>query len=166
MKSSVVSNRDNVIDSRDIIDRIEELKSELDCLVVEYQESGSIEERDDALKSLEVFGMDVDNLPLVFTPDGSCDLRDYMIEYPSLELKSLLDLAEECEGYAADWAFGEALVRDSFFQEYAQELAEDIGAVSDNMNWPKNCIDWDMASDQLKMDYTCVDFDGIDYWIR
>ena len=82
------------------------------------------------------------------------------------ELKQLKDLASEAEDYAADWKYGETLIRYSYFQEYAQDLAEDIGAIDPNANWPTNCIDWDQATRELQMDYTCVDFDGVDYWIR
>jgi len=81
------------------------------------------------------------------------------------ELETLKDLQKQCEGYS-DWEYGEALIRDSYFVEYAQDLAEDIGAIDRNSNWPNNCIDWERAARELQMDYTCVDFDGIDYWIR
>ena len=84
----------------------------------------------------------------------------------ALEFKALLELAGEAEGYAADWQYGEALIRDTHFEEYAQELAEDIGAVNTESGWPNNCIDWKEAADQLRIDYTSVDFDGVEYWVR
>jgi hypothetical protein len=46
------------------------------------------------------------------------------------------------------------------------QLAEDIGAINGDATWPNNCIDWDQAAKELRMDYTAVDFDGITYWIR
>ena len=82
------------------------------------------------------------------------------------ELVALKALADEASDYAADWQYGETLIRDSYFKEYAQELAEDIGAVNSDASWPNNCIDWDQAARELQMDYTQVDFDGIAYWIR
>jgi hypothetical protein len=82
------------------------------------------------------------------------------------ELAVLLALQEEAEGYAADWHHGEPLIRDSYFEEYAQELAEDIGAVNKNATWPNTCIDWTEAAEQLQQDYTSVDWDGVIYWIR
>ncbi len=82
------------------------------------------------------------------------------------ELATLEKLAEEASGYAADWEYGETLIRDSYFKEYAQQLAEDIEAVNRDAAWPNNCIDWEQAARELQMDYTAVDFDGVTYWIR
>jgi len=117
-----ISNHDDIIDSRDIIERIDELESDF--------EDGT---RDDSEKD---------------------------------ELKVLKELAKEGEDYSSDWKYGETLIRDTYFKDYAMELAEDIGAINSDSNWPNNCIDWDQAARELQMDYTMIDFDGIDYWIR
>jgi len=61
---------------------------------------------------------------------------------------------------------GITLVRDSYFETYAQEFAEDIGAINRNLDWPINCIDWAQATRYLQMDYCQVDFDGAIYWVR
>lgn len=82
------------------------------------------------------------------------------------ELDALKALADEASDYAADWQYGEALIRDTYFKKYAQDLAEDIGAIDANASWPNTCIDWDQAVRELQMDYTMVEFDGVDYWIR
>ncbi len=111
-----ISNRDNVIDSRAVIARIEELQ------------------------------------------DGGDSLDE--------ELKALLALQEEAEGYSEDWKYGSTLIRDSYFKEYAQDLADDIGAIDRQALWPLTCIDWDQAARELQMDYTSVEFDGITYWVR
>lgn len=75
-------------------------------------------------------------------------------------------LEQECEGYASDWQHGTTLIRDTYFETYARELAEDTGAIGRDDPWPIRCIDWDKACDELQMDYTSVDFDGVEYWIR
>lgn len=81
------------------------------------------------------------------------------------ELTALEALADEAEG-CCDWQHGETLVRDSYFQEYAQELAESCGMVPDNLTWPCNCIDWEHAARELRYDYTSVEFNGVTYWVR
>jgi hypothetical protein len=81
------------------------------------------------------------------------------------ELVSLHKLAEEGDTLA-DWQYGETLIRDTYFVEYAQELAEDIGAVNSDAGWPAYCIDWERAARDLRMDYTSLDFDGVTYWGR
>lgn len=119
MTRTEVSNCDDVIDSRDVIERIEELSTDT--------------ERDESEQQ---------------------------------ELDALLALAQQAEGYAADWVYGATLIRDSYFKEYAQELADDIGAIDADASWPMSCIDWEQAARELRMDYTAVDFDGLTYWIR
>lgn len=96
------------------------------------------------------------------------DLQDLEVpdEDEQTELAALLALQEEAEGYSPDWKYGAVLIRDSYFKEYAQELADDIGAVDRNATWPANCIDWDEAARQLQQDYTSVEFDSVTYWVR
>lgn len=120
------TNRDDVIDSRDVIERIEELE--------------------DQFADLEDEGEDK-------TPED--------VE----ELVALKALAKEAEG-SPDWAYGETLIRDSYFQDYAEELAEDCGMIAEGANWPNTCVDWEQAAEELQQDYMSVDFDGVDYWIR
>ena len=114
-----ISNHDDVIDSRDVIARIEELKE--------------LEEPDEEEKA---------------------------------ELATLEALAEEASGYAADWTYGETLIRESYFEEYAMELADYMGSVPKDYPWPVRHIDWKAAADELKQDYTAVDFGGVEYLIR
>src|SRR5574343_1100147 len=100
------------------------------------------------------------------------DYLEYLDEEPPTddnaeeraELAALRSLAES--GYSADWSYGATLIRDSYFEEYAQELAEDIGAIGKDLPWPACHIDWEAAADALKQDYTSVDFDGVEYWVR
>lgn len=65
-----------------------------------------------------------------------------------------------------EWEYGEALVRDSYFIAYAQDFAEDIGAIDADAGWPARCIDWERAARELRMDYTSAEFDGVTYWFR
>jgi antirestriction protein len=62
------------------------------------------------------------------------------------------------------------LIRESDFVEYAQELAEELGAMplssGGRPEWPLYCIDWEYAAKELAYDYTTVTFDGVDYKIR
>jgi len=121
------SNADDFVDSRDVIQRIDELETMRDD---EEQAEGD------------------------FTEDDAEELR------------ILAALAEEAEGYIPDWNYGEQLIRESYFTDYARELADDIGAIDRNADWPLSHIDWDAAAEQLKMDYVEVDFDGVTYLAR
>jgi hypothetical protein len=60
---------------------------------------------------------------------------------------------------------GSALIPDYDFEDYAEELAYDIGMV-DRDAQISHYIDWDKWADDLKDDYLSVDFEGQEYWIQ
>ena len=93
---------------------------------------------------------------------------DDLDEYDKEELEMLRNLIKDLEDTFGeeDVKFGITMIRDDYFEEYAQELAEDIGAISRNCDWPANCIDWEQAVRELQMDYTEIDFDGGTYLMR
>lgn len=143
MSSEQPSNADDIIDSRDVINRIEELEGEREGLV------------EDALVMLGEASR------VAFTAlnewDDDCDGGN--------ELDILRDLAEQGEGYS-DWLHGAQLISDSHFQEYAREFASDIGATNRETEWPSCHVDWEAAAEALQQDYSCIQFDGEDYWVR
>jgi hypothetical protein len=120
------TNSDDIIDSRQIIERIEELVSELD---------------------------DIDE-----------NAEEY--EEAAEELSVLKALAEEGDDATSEWVHGETLIRDDYFEEYAKDMADDLGLTEDTDRWPLNCIDWERAANELQADYTTISFDGVDYWVR
>jgi hypothetical protein len=127
-----ITNSEDVLDSRDIITRIEELQAERD----EQPDRWAEENPDDAE-----------------------------------ELASLEKLAAQAEPYAADWEYGETLIRDSYFVDYIEELIRDCYEMPKEMtsgNWPYRhiSIDYKAAAEEAKQDYTAVDFDGVTYWVR
>lgn len=83
-------------------------------------------------------------------------------------IKSFLD---EVKGYGGDerWRgdwYPVTFIRDSYFEEYAQELADDFGAIDRDAKWPQTCIDWKQAARELQQDYSSVEIDGVTYWYR
>jgi len=122
---ATVDNWQDVLDSRDIIARIQELE--------------------DAKESAEESGEPFDG-------------------EDAAELEALSALADDASA-SPDWKYGETLIRDSYFEDYARELAEDIGAISRDADWPLSHIDWPAAADALKQDYMEVDYGGVSYWI-
>ena len=149
---------DNIIYSRDVIARIEELETERAALqktVYEWENAiGDTDEEDEKQAAAEELGR------------AEIDLEEWDASDAADELRILRALADEASGYAADWYDGETLIRDSYFTYYAMQLAEDIGAIDRNAVWPNTYIDWDQAASELQMDYSAVDFDGVTYWIR
>lgn len=151
-----IDNSEDIIDSRDVIERIEELEGERESL------QQDIEDAEAAV--IEADGIDSEDAEAAeATAREALDAWDNSEE--AGELAALKALAEEGEGYS-DWEHGAQLIRDSYFETYAQELAEEIGAISGSEGWPLNCIDWEKAARELRMDYSGIDFDGETYWVR
>ena len=128
----------DVIDVRDIIARVLELRDERD----EYNDK-----------------------------IGSPDAWDSVIDGEPEELGMLEGILAELAGYGGDEEFeGDwypvQLVADSYFQEYAQDLAEDCGMMDTNARWQMNCIDWEQAARELQMDYSSIEIRGFTYWYR
>lgn len=78
------------------------------------------------------------------------------------ELAELRELADE----VTEWEYGATLIPTYAFEDYARELAEDIGAVDKEASWPNCHIDWEAAADSLSQDYTEVTYQGTDYYVR
>lgn len=92
------------------------------------------------------------------------DLRNLKGE----ELKKWKKAIEEQTGYDFEELRENepTMIPDCDFKEYAQELAENTGAIEKDFKWPAYCIDWEWAARELKMDYSSVEVDGTDYWFR
>ena len=135
---STVDLRADYIDVRDIIARVLELRDERD----EYNDKM-----------------------------GSPDAWDGVPDGEPEELAMLEDILSELAGYGGDGEFdGDwypvQLIAESYFQEYAQNLAEDCGMVDTSARWPMNCIDWEQAARELQMDYSSIEICGVTYWYR
>ena len=87
-------------------------------------------------------------------------------EGEAADLKEELDEIDTIESEIPEYQYGEAMIREDYFTDYAQELAEDIGAISRDAGWPLSCINWDEAADELKADYIEVEWQGHTYLAR
>lgn len=57
-------------------------------------------------------------------------------------------------------------IADSYFTEYAQQYADDIGAIDCNASWPLCHIDWEAAASSLQQDFSSVEFGNVTYWYQ
>ncbi len=138
----------DTIDVREVIERVEELRSEIED---ETELLGDHPEGDD-------------------TPARRTRLDN--IEALRTELAPLESLLDDLAGYGGDhqWEgqwYPVTLIRESYFPDYARELAEETGG-SDirNASWPFNCIDWQKAADELRHDYSTAEFGGVTFLYR
>lgn len=148
-----IDNGMDTIDSRDVIARIEELQEQKDNDLEAYDMW--MEEREEFEESHEGEGF------------SEPEPEPYTTDTEEEELKELKALAEEAEGASEDWTYGATLVRDSYFVKYIEELCADIGDIPQNLPWYiADHIDWEGVAEELKQDYTEVDFAGTAYFIR
>lgn len=66
----------------------------------------------------------------------------------------------------SEWDAGVSFIHDDYFEQYARDFAEDIGAIQKETQWPATCIDWGRATNELKMDYTEIEIGGDTYYYR
>ena len=128
----------DVIDVRDIIARVLELRDERD----EYNEKMGSPDAWDGV------------------PDGEPE------ELGMLEgiLSELAGYGGD-EEFDGDW-YPITLIADNYFQEYARDFAEDCGMVDTSARWPMNCIDWEKAAWELQTDYSNILIHHHAYWYR
>lgn len=154
-----INNAEDVIDSRDVIARIEELEGEREALADEVTEAREYYDNMDNDASDDAIAMSVGAIEAAET-----DLRDWDGDNGE-ELIALRALADEGENSAEDWRHGATLVRDSYFSTYAEELIQDIGGLPRNI--PSYLvIDWEATAANIQQDYSSVEFDGVTYWVR
>jgi hypothetical protein len=99
------------------------------------------------------------------TPGGRCPFEEFHLDADEEErLKSLEDLENTLGDLHVAANHGVTLIADGSFKDHAMDVAESMGALG--KGWPFDCIDWERAADQLKVDYSIVEFEGETYYTR
>lgn len=163
--TSDINNRADVIDSRDFIERLEELQAERDG----FKEA--LQDAQDALDEFdpEAGGGDEAELKQAVA-DTERDLATWAESPEAAELEILEKVAAEASD-SPDWEHGEALIRESYFTDYIEELITDCYEMpkalkSGEWPWRHVKVDYVAAAEEAKADYLEVDFDGVTYLIR
>ncbi len=147
--SATISNDDNRIDAGDVIARLEALKK-------------SQQEIEAELETLKRPASNDVNTRIETLKENQQDI--------AAELEALESLVEETRAYT-EWRKDTVLIRDSYFTDYAQDLAKKTVCLpKDDLSlswdmWPLSCINWERAARQLQTDYSPVEFDGVTYWV-
>lgn len=156
------SNQNNtmsrILDTRDLNKRKEELEALRDAVT----------EAEEALRDLEATGggdatEGESQEEAILEAEGN--LESAKEAFGDDEKEELAEL-ENLESEISEWRHGEAMIPESEWIDYAQQLAEDIGAIPDNAQWPCTCIDWERAAKELAYDYSLVSYQGTDYYVR
>lgn len=147
--SRTITNEDDVIDSRDVIQAIEDLESDISSLEEELEQVRA---------------------PGYTAAEGQIEELEIRLDDARTELAPLKALAEQGET-CADWQYGCGLIRESYFTDHIKELVDDCYSLPkgfDSSAWPWRhmTMDWESAAEEAKVDYTEIDFDGVTYYVR
>ena len=159
------------LDTRDLYERQQELESlkialksardeltEAETELADHGSQGDLEDR-------EAFDAKTEELETA-VEDAQSTLDDAAAEFGDDEQTELAELDELESEIGREWRHGETMIPENDFEDYARELADDIGAIDKNAGWPCTCIDWEQAAKELAMDYTTVTYQGDDYYVR
>ena len=158
---------DDIIDSRDLLKLLNEKESDTEALFDQWLDEIVEAERESRLERDQPF-----------TDEDKEKFREEQISFENWvedsedsdveEFRSLKAFCEEIDCMSGDsLRDGITIIADSYFENYAQELADDIGDLKGlTSQWPFNHIDWEDAADELKNDYSSVEWDGNEFWIR
>jgi hypothetical protein len=129
---------------------------------VDFFDSRDLEERIDYIqRELEIDDEAREETPS--EPYLDDDERQSLID----EQAQLKAFASELAGYVPDWRYGSIVVAEDHFEDYARQLAEELGLINADAGWPARNIDWAAAADELKMDYSSAeDPNGNTWWAR
>lgn len=133
---------DDIVNRRDIEDRIEELESEREDFLDNTCAEAKLDELDDGYDELR------EETALIWekqTGEGH-------------EWRTLTDVLEEMGD--ADY-----LVSELYFPKYIKETLEDCGDIPRDLPWYVE-IDWDATASNVKSDYSELEWDGHTYLYR
>lgn len=140
--TNAISNLDDIIDSRGVIARIEELEAK----------------REDLRSAMDDHNTDSDAYE-----EANAALKEFDNSEEGQELTALKALAEQGEDYAPDWEYGAQLIHEDYFEKAMDEMLEECGDIPRDLpSYLTITVDYDA----LKQDYTELDFDGQTYYVR
>jgi predicted nuclease with TOPRIM domain len=166
---------DSTIDSRDIIERYENLKGDYDELLEALEEARNTYtyHGDKCAGSVEfdekLFDEELRELEKVIE-NAQEELDQFNQSFEKDEMDTLSEIIKQGE-VSPDWFYGEALINSDYFVDYTKELIDDCYELPSELTsgkWPY-ChinIDYESAAAQLKDDYFSIDIEDQTFYIR
>lgn len=128
---------DNILDVRDMIERVEELEAERDSFH--------------------------DDCPdITWAEDNPSDADE--LDALKSALKEMQGAGGDHE-WQGDW-YPVTLVREEYFEDFAKDEAWQLDLIKQDVRWPYNHIDWEAAATELQQDYSQVDVGSYTYFYR
>lgn len=137
------------LDTRDLAEKREELKQQiLDSFLENF------EHYEDMTGSFEDIRFEEEEIE-----DWKADWED--------ELKEIEEINEVEDEVGSEFEYGCTLISEDDFEDYCKELLQDIGVLPDNIpSYIAYNINWEGVADDLKVDYSELDYQGTTYLFR
>jgi hypothetical protein len=148
--------KNQVLDTRDLVEKRDELKSQI---YLDFKERFESE-----IEDIEEFE-DFENKDTFEESDllEEIDITDFLElwEDEFNEISEINYIEENC----SDFQYGETLIHEDYFTEYCEELCQDCGYISkDFPSWIE--IDWDATANNISADYSQCEYQGEQYLFR
>ena len=144
----------DIIDTRDLNERLEELSELKDGIEYLY---GVIDDLENNLDEDDVSY--TDNLEDL--EDATYELNDLLAEFDTEEYEALCKMRDEIP----EWEHGNTLIHSDYFTEYAIDMLKDCGDLPQDIPW-YIVIDEEATAENLKCDYGVITYDDEDYYYR
>lgn len=134
------------MDSRDLIERRDELKQQI---------------LDSFNETFEDYPTD-DYSDILFDEEG---IQDWLFDWKSekQEIEAIESLEDEI--ISDEWEFGIYFIEEDEFEDYVKESLVEWGHISKDFPWWID-IDWTSTAENVKQDYTEVEYQGQTYYYR
>lgn len=152
----------DIIDVRDVIARVEELREERDDLI------NTVSEACNEREAMSDTGSDEDKARAEKEHKDAMQAESEWRDENAEELSKLEELLSDLCGYGGDeqWEgdwYPVTLIKESYFETYMDDMLEDIGDLPKNLpSYLTITVDYDA----LKQDYSEVEFEGNTYYYR
>lgn len=139
--------KNQVLDTRDLSEKRDELKQEIvDAFNENFEGVATI----DSYEDLEDF-------------EGQGNVSEFLEDFES-EIQEINEI-DLIENDLSEFNHGETLIHEDYWVDYCQELCEDVGYISkDFPSWIE--IDWESTAQNISADYTTVRYQGEDFYAR
>lgn len=139
--------RRDCIDTRDLIEKRDELKQQ-----ILYSFLETFEHYEDQTECFD---------DILFEEE---EIQSWKEDWED-ELKEIEEIDKIEDEFGSEFDYGVTLVHEDYFEEYTEELLIDCGYISkDFPSWIE--IDWEATANNVKQDYTEVEYQGETYYGR
>ena len=146
----------NITDTRDLRDRLDELKAKQDEIQNKKNELAELNNYVPDEDEQEEHDEEVEKLKE--------EIEDLESDFDEDEQEELAEL-EAMESEIPEWRHGETLIPEGCFVDYCEELCKDIGDMPRDMPWYIE-IDWEKTAENIKADYSEIEYQGTTHLYR